>query len=287
MVPRRCCLCLHCRTALVAGGGCDCEGAASVACFEVPEERAQIVEASWGDASDRREVERMTLTSQRRVLATSMGGFSLLGTVAYGVAGLGPGVLVWGMLGSLAGGMVARYKGIRDRPQPRGATLGPPKTDVSLRGKVLGKHQLLSPATAEECLAYSIELRVLSSEGERVMYRDAVTSGFAVELGTGEVVEITAGRVRFLGDARVILDVDNLELDAYLEDVDPLRDAAEELHPLHFNLVREEVLFAGDDVELGGHFERKSVPGESQVLYRDSVPSHLRPTAVPLVRRLR
>ncbi len=117
------------------------------------------MEACWGDVAEREQVRRTTQRGQRRVLATSMGSFSLGGTVAYGLVGLGPGVLVWGMLGSLTGGMLARYKGIRERKVPQGANVLPIVADVSLRGTVRGAHGLVSPASAEACLAYSLELR--------------------------------------------------------------------------------------------------------------------------------
>ncbi len=286
-VPRRCCLCIRCRTALFAGGTCDCDGAPVVACFEVAEERAAIVKACWGDASAREEIRRVELKGQRRILATSMGGFSLGGTVAYGLAGLGPGVLVWGMLSSLTGGILARHKGLRERKPPTGARPQSTIGDVSLRGTVVGDHDLVSPASAEACLAYSLELRVLAAGGERVMYRDAITSGFVAHLGSGESVEIPAGRLRFADESPELLDVDNLELEAYLEEVDPLRDLSEELHPLHFNLVREEVLFSGDAVELGGAFERTADVRDSSWMYREAGASQLLISGVPVVRRLR
>ncbi len=253
----------------------------------MPAEREAIVEACWGSVAEREQVRRIAQRGQRRVLATSMGSFSLGGTVAYGLAGLGPGVLVWGMLGSLTGGMLARHKGIRERKAPRGAEALPVVGDVSLRGTVVGEHHLVSPASAELCLAYSLELRVLAGDGERVMYRDAVTCGFVAELGTGEMVQVPAGRLRFADEAPEILDVDNLELEAYIDDIDPHRMPSEELYPLHFNLVREEVLFSGDEVELGGTFERETRAKNSAALYRDAAESHLRPVGVPVVRRLR
>ena len=245
------------------------------------------MEACWGDVAEREQVRRTTQRGQRRVLATSMGSFSLGGTVAYGLVGLGPGVLVWGMLGSLTGGMLARYKGIRERKVPQGADVLPIVADVSLRGTVRGAHGLISPASAEACLAYSLELRVLAADGERVMYRDAITSGFVAELGTGEMVEIPPGRLRFADEAPELLDVDNLELEAYIDDIDPHRSPSEELYPLHFNLVREEVLFSGDDVEIGGVFERETLSQDAEALYRDAATSALRPIGVPVVRRLR
>lgn len=245
------------------------------------------MEACWGNAVERERVRRVALRGQRRILATSMGGLSLGGTVAYTLVGLGPGVFVWGMLSSLTGGMFARHKGIRERTPPNGAAPRVAKGEVSLRGSVVGDHDLISPASAEACLAYSLELRVITPDGERVVYRDAVTSGFVAQLGSGETVEVPAGRLRFADEAPELLDLDNLELEAYLEDVDPLREATEELHPLHFNLVREEVLFSGDAVELGGGFERTAEPNESSSLYREPASSHLRLVGVPLVRRLR
>lgn len=272
---------------MFAGGECDCGGDTGIACLEVPEERARILEAVWGTAAEQRETRLLAQKTQRRVLVTSMGGLSLAGAAAFSVAGLGPGVLVWGMLGSIAGGMFARQMGIRDRSLPTGAVARVYDCDVEFRGRIRGQHGLVSPARAEECLAYGIELRVVAGDGERVMYRDAVTCGFSVEVGTGEVVDVPAGRLRFAGDAPEILDVDNLELEAYLDEVDPLRDATEVLRPLHFNIVREEVLFAGDEVELGAHFEREAIAGDESASYREAVSSRLRPTTLPLVRRLR
>ena len=90
--------------------------------------------------------------------------------------------------------------------------------------------------------------------------------------------------MRLAGVAPEIMDVDNLELAAYLAEVDPLGESSGRLNPLHYDLVREEVLFSGDEVELHGKFEPVTMPADPK-LYRERVPTQLRPIGILGVRR--
>lgn len=283
-MSRRCCLCLQCRTALMPQQACDCGAEPKVACFEQADERKKIVAAVWGDADRQARLKRFSDHTSRRVTTASVGGFAVTMAASLPIVGVGPTMALFGTLGCLIGGAYATHRSRLGRFAPSGALPLPPTRTLGLRAKVEGTHDLISPAAGHQCLAYFLELRVFGDGREHVVYRDAVTSGFVTTLASGEKVEVPAGRVRFSGIAPEILDVDNLELAAYLSEIDPLAEASGILDPLHYDLVREEVLFAGDEVELYGNFEPVSVGADASG-YRDRVPTCLRPTGMVEVRR--
>lgn len=265
---------------------CDCGAEPAVACFEQPDERKKIVAAVWGDVDRQSNLKRFSDRTSRRVTMASVGGFVVTMAATLPIVGVGPTMALFGTLGCLVGGAYATHRSRLGRFEPIGAPPLTPAGSLGLRAKVEGAHDLISPAAGHQCLAYFLELRVFGGGREHVVYRDAVTSGFVTTLATGERAEVPAGRMRFAGIAPEILDVDNLELAAYLSEVDPLADTSGILNPLHYDLVREEVLFAGDDVELYGNFEPVSVAADPSG-YRERVPTLLRPTGMVEVRRRR
>ncbi len=155
----------------------------------------------------------------------------------------------------------------------------------SLRGTLKGEHGLYSPAQGHECLAYSLQLCLLWQGRELLMYQDTITSGLQLRLGSGEEIALPAGRLRFTGKAPEIVNVDNLELEAYLDSVDPLRET-EGLSPIRFNIVREEVLYAGDLVDLCGDFQLTPLTGHS-LSYRTQARSRLCCNGIAQVGRVR
>lgn len=285
-MQQRCCLCLQCRTALFPGQPCDCAADAQVACFEEKTEREQIVSAVWGNEDTRTAALRVLDRARNRVAGASIGGLAAGIAISEGLWGFGPGVALAGVVGALASGAVARRYSGGGKLAPLGSREHEGTQGLGLRAEILGSHDLVSPATGHACLAYCIELRVLRGRGEWVMYRDAVTCGFVAKLGTGETIRVPQGRLHFAGLAPEILDVDNLELDAYLHAVDPHHADSDHFRPLHFNLVREEVLFAGDEVDLRGDF-RPALVSQAEVPYREPVATYLQPQGIPEVRLLR
>jgi hypothetical protein len=256
-----------------------------VACFDQAEERERIVEAVWGNAEQRDKLKSFVGSTSRRVTSASLGGYALGMAATIPFVGVSPAMALFGTFGCLAGGAMAIHRSRLSRFEPRGAQPLAAADALGMRATLKGAHDLISPAGGHECLAYFLELRVLSGGVERVVYRDAVTSGFTTTLGDGQEAFVPAGRLRFAGQAPEILDVDNLELEAYLMEIDPMAESAEPLNPLHYDLVREEVLFAGDEVDLSGAFE-PVVDSNAPTLYRDSPHTQLRPTGMVEVRRL-
>lgn len=257
-----------------------------MACFEDKEEREKIVSAAWGSEDERMASVRVLDRARNRIAGASIGGLAAGIAVSEAFWGFGPGVVVTGVIGSLIGGTAVRHYGTSGELQPAGGPEAAPDPAPGLRVSLSGAHDLISPATGHACLAYCIELRVLQGRREWVMYRDAVTSGFVATLGTGEEIRVPAGRLRFAGQAPEILDVDNIELEAYLEGVDPQQAASDIFRPLHFNLVREEVLFTGDQVDLSGEF-RPALAERDEALYRESLATYLQSEGIPEVRLLR
>lgn len=265
---------------------CDCGAEPAVACFDQVDERKQIVAAVWGNQNRQAMLKRFVNRNSRRVTSASVGGFVMTMAVTIPLVGVGPTMALFGTLGCLVGGAFATHRSRLGRFDPAGAAPLPQSQSNSLRAKVEGAHNLISPAEGHSCLAYVLELRVFGGGREKIVYRDAVTSGFTITLGTGEKAEVPAGRLRFSGMAPEILDVDNLELAAYLSDVDPLAEPTAILNPLHYDLVREDVLFAGDEVDLYGNFEPVPLSADP-AMYRERVPTRLRPTGMVEVRRRR
>jgi hypothetical protein len=265
---------------------CDCGAEPEVACFELAAERKKIVAAVWGDLDRQAMLQRFADRTPRRVTSASVGGFVATMAATLPIVGVGPTMALFGTLGCLVSGAYATHRSRLGRFGPSGAAPLAPARSVGMRARVEGEHVLISPAAGHQCLAYFLELRVFGAGREHVVYRDAVTSGFTTTLETGELAEVPAGRMRFSGIAPEILDVDNLELAAYLAEIDPLAEANGVLNPLHYDLVREEVLFAGDEVELFGNFEPVALSADP-LLYRERVPTRLRPTGVVEVRRRR
>lgn len=257
-----------------------------MACFEQADERAKIVAAVWGDLDRQAMLRRFVDRTSRRVTGASVGGFVVTMAATLPLVGVGPTMALFGTLGCLVGGAFATHRSRLGRFEPNGAVPLLQAKGAGLRAKLEGNHELISPAAGHSCLAYLLELRVFGGGLEQVVYRDAVTSGFSITLATGEQAEVPAGRLRFSGMAPEILDVDNLELAAYLSDVDPLADSKGSLNPLHYDLVREEVLFAGDEVDLYGKFEPVALSADP-LLYRERVQTRLRPTGIVEVRRRR
>ncbi|MBL4636455.1 MAG: hypothetical protein JKY56_21535 [Kofleriaceae bacterium] len=219
-----------------------------VACFEVEQGRSRILEASWIVQNDQD---------------------------SSAVAGHYARHQTWRKIGAhlkaaLSGGSPSLLSRI-----PQGGITPDAHGNSGIRGVLSGTHALLSPAGGHECLAYSLELRMFWQGQELLMYRDAVTSGLRVSVPTGQELRIPAGRLRFSTVAPEIVDVDNLELEAYLDIVDPMRSTMPGGSPIRFNVVREEVLFAGDTVDVTGDFYLRANSSEFPS-YRESPSTYLR-----------
>ena len=117
-LPRRCCLCLKCRTALFPGQQCDCSADAEMACFEDEAEREKIVSAAWGSEDKRMASVRILDRARNRIAGASIGGLAAGIAMSEAFWGFGPGVVVTGVIGSLIGGTAVRYYGAGGELQP-------------------------------------------------------------------------------------------------------------------------------------------------------------------------
>jgi hypothetical protein len=285
-------VCLVCRTVLGPGEPCD-QGAGHqvVSLLEEPG-RNSLVLATWGDRSARIEARRAL---DRRQQA---GG---IGAVAGLFAGVGISLaltgatealpLAVGLVGSGIGWVVGQRRGgvpifpiggapIADARAPDGADgrlHGP-------RGEIEGGCDLSSPASGTECIAYALELRVEAGGGPRTILRDAVTTGFTVHLDGGGLAEVPPGRLRILGEMQQQVDVDNLLLDDHLRTILPGHRPESPFNPLYHNVVCEQLLLPGDQVELAGLFEPTPSRHAEATMYRDAPPSILAPRGIPLLR---
>lgn len=165
-------------------------------------------------------------------------------------------------------GRIARALGRFGRaPEPRGTSTWVPSPRTKVRGAVLDREQsgaLVAPASGAECLAFGLELHARSAN-RPVVLRDALTSGFDVELVDGRRVRVLPGRVRIDGDARTYRPAEAPALDAFLDALDPGRTPDEPLDPIPFDLAIERVVRAGAVIELASDFE---LAGDG--VYRDA-----------------
>ena len=219
-----------------------------VACFELEDGRSRILDASWIAQSDPGD-------------EASAGHF--------------PRHQTWRKIGAhLKAALSGSSPSLLSRI-PQGGITPEAQGNSGIRGVLAGTHALLSPAGGHECLAYSLELRMFWQGQELLMYRDAVTCGLRVSLPNGQELRVPAGRLRFSTVAPEIVDVDNLELEAYLDIVDPMRNIMSGGSPIRFNIVREEVLFAGDTVDVTGDFYLRANSSEFPS-YREAPSTYLR-----------
>jgi hypothetical protein len=80
------------------------------------------------------------------------------------------------------------------------------------------------------------------------------------------------------------IDVDNISLDEHLRTILPGYRPESPFNPLYHNVVCEQLLLPGDQVELLGRFEPIPSRHAEATMYRDAPPSILAPRGVPLLR---
>jgi len=300
-VPRRTAVCLACRTALFPGEPCDTDPAHPVASLAESRGRELLVEAAWGPPDVRLGEARVALHAEQAVALLALFGF-VAGLLALWLAlpGLGP-LHVLGAALSMAifwgGGnlLLARrgsdfpvgarpLLGEDADPDPRALLPAPPISHLGLGGVAAGEATLESPASGSECLAFAVELHFVGYWGDRVMYRDAVTSGFDVLLGDGRIARIPAGRIRLVGPMRQVIDVDNAALEQYLGQVDREHEPGRAFDPLRYNVVAEALLLLGDPVELLSSFEPEVNTRAAPTSYREPAPSLWVARGLPILR---
>jgi hypothetical protein len=282
-------MCLQCRTALFDGEPCDDDVDHEVVSLFDPVQREALVEAAWGPRDVRHSDHRQRLNASRA------------GALAATISGIGGICLTWlifpqwgpmHLFGSFLAGVMVY--GATTRMMTKAGARFPAGGAVPLltsgpmgrRGEIAGITHLVSPATGTDCVGYALELRLAGQWGDELMYRDAVCTSFEVQLEGGGVAQVPAGRFRLVGSMRQEIDVDNLELEGYINELDPHRNASHIFDPLRYNVVCEQVLLPGDRVELVSTFEPRVSSGADATLYRDAAPSKLAPIGVPALRLL-
>jgi hypothetical protein len=300
VVPQRTAICLSCRTALFPGEACDADPSHPVAALDEARGRELLVEAAWGPPDVRLGEARLALHAEHAVALLSLFGF-VAGLFALWLVlpGLGPlhilgaalsMALFWG-----AGNLLLARRGgdfpVGGRPllgEGRARALLPAQAlevrQLGVRGIAAGETLLESPASGAECLAFAIELHFVGYWGDRVMYRDAVTSGFDVLLADGRVARVPAGRVRLIGPMRQVIDVDNVALERYLHTIDRQHEPGRAFDPLRYNVVAEALLLLGESVELLSSFEPEVNARAAPTGYREPAPSVWVARGLPVLR---
>ena len=282
-------LCLTCRTALVAGAPCDLGDDHVVVSLVDPIGREAALTATWGDPEVRDAITRTRHGTARSKVAAVVGGAA--GAVMLSV----PVIESMGLavIGALLGGGIgwaASLGATRRTWHPAGGV--PVVTDVGRgggrRGEVVGSCELVGPASGTECVAWALELRDESARGQRVMLRDAETAGFDLHLEGGGLARIPAGRIRLVGVIQQQIDVDEAALTDHLARLLPGHERQQGTtgDPFHANVIYEQIVLPGDNLELVSVFEPTPSPRADPALYRDAPATHLRPRGVAVVRVL-
>jgi hypothetical protein len=312
--PKRTSVCRECRTAYVDGEtGCDKGDKHTVLSLSDEEQREQLVSEVWGPPSARRQAREAAAAGGAggaSAGAAECGGAECTeaGCETADLSGCGDAAgseigAVLLAIAVVAIVCVAAYFIIRAivryvrkrraakarenaRLKPRGALTRPKGMGkrTGYVGKVVGKASIPDPITGEDCVAYGVKLRTNRHLTGDIMLRDAATVGFDIELDSGEVVRVPAGRVVMdlhgadkLSDSKA-----NRELvDAYLSEIDLYHGSIDTALPwdkAHLRLIR-----AGDRVSLRGDVERAVDTETSDVEhgYRDAAASILVPRGVP------
>ncbi|MCG8416338.1 MAG: hypothetical protein MJE77_00180 [Proteobacteria bacterium] len=322
-IPLRNALCLQCRTALFEGESCAIDSAHSVADMDDVYGREVLVAAVWGPRHVREYNLRSASRAQQNLTALASIGAGL-GALTWALlpgvgilplfGGLASGAVLWTCGNRMLGNRPTAYPvGAEPLPDTTGMGLGrrgevmraevpgtlddiaratPGDLDGIERGQrrndhpTQGEMRLFSPASGTMCMAYAVQLHYQGYWGDRIMFRDAVTAGFEVELDCGRIAYIPAGRVRLVGPMHQQIDVDNLRLDRYIKAFDPRHSAGDAFDPLRFNVVYEQVIVPGDRVELISLFEPVVNARANPTHYREPAPSILAPRGVPILRLL-
>jgi hypothetical protein len=288
--PDRTAICLTCRTALLPGEGCDADPAHPVASLDGASGRDLLVDATWGPLEVRTSEARLALHSEHAVALLAVFGF-LAGLFLLWL--IMPGIGPLHLLGT-ALTMALFWGGGNQLLARRGSAfpIGAPVLSLGdgsrlgLTGVAIGAPGLESPASGARCLAWALELHFVGYWGDRTMYRDAITSGFEVELDDGRLARVAAGRIRLLGPLQQVIDLDNLSLEEHLSRVDREHPNRRAFDPLRYNVVAEAMLLAGDRVELMSRFEPEPTTRAMPTGYRDPAPSILVARGIPVLRLL-
>ncbi len=299
-IPPRTSVCLDCRTALVAGEGCDGGKKHRVTSLANESGKRRLVVEVWGPASMKRQLRNAGKAGSGGAGAGSLlqgcgdcggcdvgaGGGEIIAILAVAAAAAIAAVLVGWLLLKLF-----RYVRERlDRPKPFGAlSAAPVLRGRGVTGKVVGDLRSDSPLD-EPSLAYALEYRCRRVLSGAVMLRDAATRGFDVALKDGRKARVPAGRIRIDGVFAARGSRTRAAAMAHLETIDPSRDRepiAEEnetTNPFPFDDVVEIDLLPGDEIELVGELAPTADPEASTgSAYRDSA-SLLVPVGVPRIR---
>jgi hypothetical protein len=192
---------------MMAAGRCDC-GDSRVVDLRKPRGRVLLRREVWG--SDDRQAR---LTRIRIGTATVVGsGVGWLGLAAARIAlsrhtSLGVALVALGLAAIVIGAVVVavcrhNWKERRAELRPCGvrtsSALAPVGSGARPRAGVAQGETFRSPLRDEECLAFEISLRADNPYrgGADLVWREAATRGFSIQLDDGEAVRIPAGSIR-------------------------------------------------------------------------------------------
>jgi hypothetical protein len=297
-VERRSRVCLDCRS--VVEGDAPCPGGPKHRVVDLTSEgRAKLVDEVWGPPSWRRE---------RRRLARAGGGGATAGGIAEIFTGCDgcSGIELGGELGEIVGvilvilavaliaillvwaigKLIAYINRKRQEPKPHGALLLPTRhySERRVRGTVEDEEPKgVSPLTKKPCVAWAAELTCKRWLTRHVMLRDGASFGFDIRLDDGRLARIPAGMVRLHRGGRE--DDSPAVATDYLQQIDPAYRADDEEPPIPYDEAATLDLRPGDRVEIFGELHVSADPGAAET-YRGTTAMVLRPTDVPLIRRV-
>lgn len=247
----------------------------------------------WGTADEREALQRSVAQPVRaRRLRDALTGVATAAVVAFAKGGDAMVTLIAGLLGAVVG--FAFGPGVGRRVLvPRDVAAMPSWPSVGI-GRIVGAREIVAPGTTTRCAAWLIELRYEGDWGSRTTLRAGATAGFDVELDSGERVRVPAGAV-WLAGRLAQFDGYNAVATAtpLIRFIDP--HGAQSPWPLFsFNIIAEQVVYAGDRVEVLGEVEPRPIaadpvpasgtaaPGGDHV-FRDAPPTMLFHRSLPVL----
>jgi|GEM_PF-2398484 hypothetical protein len=286
-------VCIDCRTLL--GPKEQCDGGRRHRVVELGNRagRSMLLNEVWGPPSVRRRAKQ---------LAKAGGGGIGIGSVFEGCGGCdgcggvsldGEVLLVIGAILIVAVAVVALgwfvlkiiewVRAYLNRPKPNGGVVRPASIGRKPGpcGVVVGKTNMLAPATCMACVAWALDLRSKRFLGTDLMLRDAETCGFDVKLDDGTTARIPSGRVRIEGPHTRVDRDDATTVKQFVQALAPVDDPEDEgLDPFPYEVADEIIVKPGCRVRLFGDFEREAdvdassnYRGASVILVPSGVPA--------------
>ena len=298
-------MCRECRTAYGAGEACDAGDKHRVVSMSHALDREVLITEVWGAPSSRRRVREMAKAGGSGAgIGGALEGCNACACEGADLSGCGEAaggggeimaviaVIVVAAIAFIAiyyatKWIVGYIRKRRNRPKPKGALTRPAKAGqrTGYVGRVVADTTLVDPITGRPCVAYGIKLRSNRFLSGDITLRDAATIGFDVQLDSGDIVRIPAGRIALnMHGAGKLSDDETIKssINAHIELIDP-HHSKSSVRAVPWDRAHLRLIELGARVELRGDIARAPDPDAAKGPsgYREAAASILVPSGVP------